>query len=157
MTMPLADYLGLLRQIARRAEAGTKDYLAAFERRCGRALTATELRQAMSDGDGDPVLMGLIRASHLRRYRRPRTTRRTGPLPGQGGSMKRCIVSAPLVLGLILGATGARAMDLGVIGPTYEISEPHLLQMIEQRLRAKERSGELGRLKRKSGNGASRP
>ena len=60
--------------------------------------------------------------------------------------MKRCIVSAPLVLGLMLGATGARAMDLGVIGPTYEISEPHLLQMIEQRLREKERSGELARL-----------
>ena len=60
--------------------------------------------------------------------------------------MKRCIVSAPLVLGLMLGATGARAMDLGVIGPTYEISERHLLQMIEQRLREKERSGELGRL-----------
>ena len=60
--------------------------------------------------------------------------------------MKRCIVSAPLVLGLMLGAADARAMDLGVIGPTYEISEPHLLQMIEQRLREKERSGELGRL-----------
>ena len=60
--------------------------------------------------------------------------------------MKRCIVSAPLVLGLMLGVAGARAMDLGVIGPTYEISEPHLLQMIEQRLREKERSGELGRL-----------
>ena len=60
--------------------------------------------------------------------------------------MKRCIVSAPLVLGLMLGAAGARAMDLGVIGPTYEISERHLLQMIEQRLREKERSGELGRL-----------
>ena len=60
--------------------------------------------------------------------------------------MNRCIVSAPLVLGLMLGAAGVRAMDLGVIGPTYEISEPHLLQMIEQRLRAKERSGELGRL-----------
>lgn len=60
--------------------------------------------------------------------------------------MKRCIVSAPLVLGLMLGAAGVRAMDLGIIGPTYEISEPHLLQMIEQRLRAKERSGELGRL-----------
>ena len=61
--------------------------------------------------------------------------------------MKRCIAPAPLVLGLLLGAAGgARAMDLGVIGPTYEISEPHLLQMIEQRLRAKERSGELGRL-----------
>ena len=60
--------------------------------------------------------------------------------------MKRCIVSAPLVLGLMLGAADARAMDLGVIGPTYEISERHLLQMIEQRLREKERSGELGRL-----------
>ncbi|CAB3697952.1 MAG TPA: type-F conjugative transfer system protein TraW [Thauera sp.] len=60
--------------------------------------------------------------------------------------MKRCMVSAPLVLGLMLGAAGVRAMDLGVIGPTYEISEPHLLQMIEQRLREKERSGELGRL-----------
>ncbi|OHC64010.1 MAG: type-F conjugative transfer system protein TraW [Rhodocyclales bacterium GWA2_65_20] len=61
--------------------------------------------------------------------------------------MKRCIASAPLVLGLMLGAAdGARAMDLGVIGPTYEISEPPLLQMIEQRLREKERSGELGRL-----------
>ena len=60
--------------------------------------------------------------------------------------MKRCIVSAPLVLGLMLGSADARAMDLGVIGPTYEISEPHLLQMIEQRLREKEQSGELGRL-----------
>ncbi|WP_374247438.1 type-F conjugative transfer system protein TraW [Zoogloea sp.] len=60
--------------------------------------------------------------------------------------MKRGIV-APLVLGLMLAAAGGvRAMDLGVIGPTYEISEPHLLQMIDQRLRAKERSGELGRL-----------
>ena len=64
--MPLADYLGLLRQIAPAAEAGAKDYLAAFEQRCGRALTTIELRQAMSAGDGDPVLMGLIRASHLR-------------------------------------------------------------------------------------------
>ena len=38
------------------------------------------------------------------------------------------------------------ATDLGVIGPTYEISEPHLLRMIEQRLREKERTGELQRL-----------
>ena len=64
--MPLADYLGLLRQIAPAAEAGAKDYLASFEQRCGRPLTSIELRRAMSQGDGDPVLMGLIRASHLR-------------------------------------------------------------------------------------------
>ena len=64
--MPLADYLGLLRQIAPAAEAGAKDYLASFEQRCGRPLTSIELRREISQGDGDPVLMGLIRASHLR-------------------------------------------------------------------------------------------
>jgi conjugal transfer pilus assembly protein TraW len=40
----------------------------------------------------------------------------------------------------------ARALDLGAIGPTYGIDEPHLLKEIERRLRAKERSGELARL-----------
>ena len=63
--MPLADYLALLRQIAPAAEAGARDYLTAFERRCGRPLTPAELRRAMADGDGDPALMGLIRANHL--------------------------------------------------------------------------------------------
>lgn len=38
------------------------------------------------------------------------------------------------------------AHDLGTLGPTYPIAEPHLLQMIEQRLREKERSGELARI-----------
>ncbi|MDO8771595.1 MAG: type-F conjugative transfer system protein TraW [Burkholderiaceae bacterium] len=53
-----------------------------------------------------------------------------------------------LLVGLVLlaGASWAYATDLGVIGPTYEISEPHLLKMIEQRLREKERTGELKRL-----------
>lgn len=60
--------------------------------------------------------------------------------------MKRFLFCVLFVLGLILDVAGAQAMDLGVIGPTYEISEPHLLQMIEQRLREKERSGELKRL-----------
>lgn len=63
--VPLADYLALLRQIAPAAEAGARDYLAAFARRCGRTLTPTELRRAMADGDGDPALMELIRANHL--------------------------------------------------------------------------------------------
>ena len=34
----------------------------------------------------------------------------------------------------------------GTIGPTYAIEEPHLLNAIEQQLRAKEKSGELARL-----------
>jgi conjugal transfer pilus assembly protein TraW len=46
----------------------------------------------------------------------------------------------------LLVANAGRAVDLGTVGPTYEITEPHLLAMIEQRLREKERSGELARL-----------
>ncbi len=64
--VPLADYLSLLQQIAPAAEEGTKVYLAAFHQRCGRTLHTVELRRAMTQGEGDPVLMGLIRASHLK-------------------------------------------------------------------------------------------
>lgn len=60
--------------------------------------------------------------------------------------MNRILRFLPVVLAPMLGAADVQAMDLGVIGPTYAISEPHLLQMIEQRLREKERSGELKRL-----------
>ena len=49
-------------------------------------------------------------------------------------------------LGLALLPTLAGAADLGTLGPTYGIAEPHLLNFIEQRLRDKERSGELKRL-----------
>ncbi|MBS0500486.1 MAG: hypothetical protein JSR74_09160 [Proteobacteria bacterium] len=62
--MPLADYLGLLKQIAPSAESGARTYLAAMQLRCGRALTTAELRQAVSEGEGNPALMGLIRAAH---------------------------------------------------------------------------------------------
>lgn len=47
---------------------------------------------------------------------------------------------------LIVQVLPTQALDLGIIGPTYPIAEPHLLQMIEQRLREKERSGELARI-----------
>ena len=64
--IPMADYLALLAQIAPAAREGAEAYLQAFEQRCRRALTAAQLRQAMSEGSGDPVLMGMIRASQLR-------------------------------------------------------------------------------------------
>ena len=51
-----------------------------------------------------------------------------------------------LAIALVLGSTGVWSADLGTIGPTYGIREPHLLNFIEQRLRDKERSGELQRL-----------
>jgi conjugal transfer pilus assembly protein TraW len=57
-------------------------------------------------------------------------------------------MSNPRLLLLLLGplAMLARAEDLGTIGPTYAIEEPHLLTAIEQQLRAKQASGELARL-----------
>lgn len=64
--MPLADYLGLLAQISPAAHDGAQAYLQAFQQRCGRAMPTADLRRAISGGDGDPVLMGMIRASHLR-------------------------------------------------------------------------------------------
>lgn len=47
---------------------------------------------------------------------------------------------------LLVGGAPAHALDAGVIGPTYEIGEPHLLRFIEQRLLDKAASGELQRL-----------
>lgn len=55
--------------------------------------------------------------------------------------------AAPLFVAALLIVGGkAGAIDLGTLGPTYEIAEPHLLAFIEQRLLEKERSGELQRL-----------
>ena len=55
--------------------------------------------------------------------------------------------ATPLLVAALLVLDGrAGAIDLGTLGPTYEIAEPHLLAFIEQRLREKERSGELQRL-----------
>ena len=62
--VPMDDYLGLLAQISPAAREGAQGYLQAFQRRCGRSLTTQELRRAVSDGDGEPVLMGMIRANH---------------------------------------------------------------------------------------------
>lgn len=63
--------------------------------------------------------------------------------------MRHALVPAALTALTALSAfvpVVAHATDLGTVGPTYEIAEPHLLQMIEQRLREKERSGELARI-----------
>ena len=54
------------------------------------------------------------------------------------------LISALLTAGGI--ATANRAEDLGTIGETYAIAEPHLLHYIDQTLREKEKSGELANL-----------
>ena len=43
-------------------------------------------------------------------------------------------------------ASPSKGIDLGTIGPTYGIAEPHLLEFIQSRLRDKERTGEFRRL-----------
>jgi len=59
---------------------------------------------------------------------------------------KRCCLALVGVLVLAGVATGSRAEDLGTVGETYAIAEPHLLSYIEQTLREKEKSGELANL-----------
>jgi hypothetical protein len=66
--MPLKDYLALLRQLAPAAESAAVQYMAAWRQRCGREMGTTELRRALSEGDGDPVLIALIRATHTQQH-----------------------------------------------------------------------------------------
>jgi conjugal transfer pilus assembly protein TraW len=58
--------------------------------------------------------------------------------------MKPALVAIGLAAALAVAS--ACAEDLGTLGPTYPIAEPHLLRFIEGRLKEKERSGELQRL-----------
>lgn len=57
--------------------------------------------------------------------------------------MNRVVTIAALAAAAHADASG---VDLGVVGPTYRIAEPHLLEDIEKRLAEKQRSGELARL-----------
>lgn len=59
-------YLSLLSQVAPAARDGAESYIAAFRARCGRELKAIELRRSFANGNGDPALMAMIRASHER-------------------------------------------------------------------------------------------
>jgi len=68
--------------------------------------------------------------------------RRAAARVGLAARALRMLLVAPAAM----LSSGAQALDLGTIGPTYGIAEPHLLEFIRQRLRDKERSGELQRL-----------
>lgn len=56
---------------------------------------------------------------------------------------------APLAI-MAFACSSAAAVSLGVIGPTYPISEPHFLEQLLARLREKEQSGELARAQREA-------
>jgi hypothetical protein len=62
--VPIESYLALLAQVAPPARDGAEAYMSAFRSRCGRAMRTVELRRAFAEGNGDPTLMSMIRASH---------------------------------------------------------------------------------------------
>jgi len=64
--------------------------------------------------------------------------------------MHRALVFASAVV----AASGPMAADLGSIGPTYPIKEAHLLDFIQERLKEKERTGELKALEEQARNRA---
>jgi hypothetical protein len=64
--VPLEIYLDALAQISPAAREGASAYLDAYRRRCGRSLRTVELRQAVAEGAGDPVLMAMMRAAAVR-------------------------------------------------------------------------------------------
>jgi hypothetical protein len=68
--LAMQDYLFLLQQIAPAARDGAEAYLQAFALRCGRRLNVDELRRRVADGSGEPVLMQMIRAAHVRDEKR---------------------------------------------------------------------------------------
>jgi len=64
--VPAEVYLSMLAQVAPPARDGAEAYMAAFKSRCGRAMRTVELRRAFAEGDGNPTLMAMVRASHQR-------------------------------------------------------------------------------------------
>ena len=70
---------------------------------------------------------------------------------GKRPKLRRLLPTAAI---LVIGgvATGNHAEDLGTIGQTYAIEEPHLLHYIEQTLRDKEKTGELANLEEQAKN-----
>ena len=64
---------------------------------------------------------------------------------GAGLTMRSLLPLVPAAV-VALAPLPATAADLGRIGPTHPIGEPHLLDDIQRRLQEKQRSGELKRL-----------
>lgn len=64
----------------------------------------------------------------------------------RAGRAARCPCITLLLASSLLAST-ARSDDLGVIGPTYPISEQHFLDLITRRLHAMQESGQLALLR----------
>lgn len=79
----LQAYLDTLRAIAPAARDGADAYLAAHLQRCGRRMSAAALREAVAHGEGEPVLMAMMRAASVRDTAALQQLARTVPCAGQ--------------------------------------------------------------------------
>lgn len=61
-------------------------------------------------------------------------------------SLRQAASAALCTVTMAASAASSAALQLGTLGPTYAITEPHLLDFITRRLREKEQSGELQQL-----------
>jgi len=59
----LDTYLAMLSRVSPVARDAADAYMAAFAKRCGRALQPLELRKAFAEGNGNPSLLAMIRAT----------------------------------------------------------------------------------------------
>lgn len=64
--IPLAAYLDGLERISPAAREAADVYPEAYQRRCARPLKTVELRRAIADGAGDPVLTAMMLAAFQR-------------------------------------------------------------------------------------------
>ena len=62
--VPMDEYLLALERIAPAAREGAQAYLRAYQENCGHPMQTVQLRQAVAEGSGEPVLMAMIRAAH---------------------------------------------------------------------------------------------
>lgn len=62
----MADYMQALSRLSPAATEGAAAFMQAFLARCGRPLRTLELRRAVAEDAGDPVLMQMIRAAYER-------------------------------------------------------------------------------------------
>lgn len=60
----LADYMQALSRLSPAAADGATAFMQAFLARCGRPMRTLELRRAVAQDAGDPVLMQMIRAAY---------------------------------------------------------------------------------------------
>jgi len=63
-------------------------------------------------------------------------------------------LAAAMIVTTVLSTLPAFAADLGVRGATWPVAEPDLLEQIEARLAAMQRSGEMARIEREAGSRA---